>query len=105
MTTVHADSVRDELVRRLSSLSAGEVEVTGVEVSDEYWADDPNRSVRVIVRLSDPRGATWPLDDMDVIRRAVFDAFVDLDILPNVRFRLTGGTRVANGQSTEHRDE
>lgn len=93
MTTLSADSVRDDLVRRLSGLSAGEVTVESVDVTDEFWAGD-DESIRVIVHLSDPAGETWDRDDMQVIRRSMFDAFADAGITSVVRVTIAGGPPV-----------
>lgn len=90
MTTLTADSVRDELVQRLDGLSAGDVSVTSVQVDDDFWPDD-ERSVKVVVRLSDPVGETWGLEETDIIRQQVIAAFAALDIGSRVRFRFAGG--------------
>jgi hypothetical protein len=90
MTTLTADSVRDELVRRLSGLSAGDVSVESVDVTDE-WGIDDDPAIRLVLHLSDPDGETWDTDDIMNLGHQVNTVLQDFRGLPEVRTFLTGG--------------
>lgn len=92
MATVTADSVRDELIRRLSGLSAGEVVVQSVDVTDDYWPDD--RPTQVVVHLRDPKRETWDADDMSQLALKVYAVLAEFEVLATSRTTFTGGTPV-----------
>ncbi len=104
MTTMTADGVRDELVRRLSAMSARGVVVESVDVTDDYWPGD-DRSIQIVAHLSEPRGDTWEVDDIIDLRRQMNEILADMDLLPFVRTILTGGQPVEDeagpGDDTE----
>lgn len=95
MTTLTADSVRDELVRRLHGLASGNVRVVGVEVTDEWWPDEED-TLRLVLHLSDPLNGTWNVTDVGQLRRRAHDAARAAGV-EALRVFVSGGQPIDDG--------
>lgn len=90
MTTIDAGDVREEFVARLMTLRFGKVSVESVDVTDEWGVED-YPAIRLVLRLSDPDGETWDVDDIRGLDRQINSIAAVMRGLPEVRTLLTGG--------------